>query len=143
MKNNYHSGKKLSRAFFTNMDVFNYPIWYNDTGVKNKTENFIRDIRKQKGWTQEELAERVNTTAATVQRHESGLRKLTQEWLYRYAAALECQPSALIDNTNVNAENPQEIAMLELMRMMLPEDQKRLLSMAELFTTPTKEKDIQ
>lgn len=38
--------------------------------MKNKT--LIRELRKQKGWTQENLAEKCNLSVRTIQRLESG-----------------------------------------------------------------------
>ncbi len=49
-----------------------------------------------RGLTQGALANRTETTAATVQRLESGMRKLTLDWIERIAIGLECDPSEII-----------------------------------------------
>ena len=49
-----------------------------------------------RGLTQGALADRTETTAATVQRLESGMRKLTLDWIERIAIGLECDPSEII-----------------------------------------------
>lgn len=51
--------------------------------------NRIRQIREAQGLSQGQLGEMMGTTDATVQRIESGNRKLTESWLRRFAAALK------------------------------------------------------
>ena len=60
--------------------------------------NRIREIRDAAGLTQEQLAERVGTTANSIWRLESGLTRLTQHWMIKLGEALGCVPAALISN---------------------------------------------
>lgn len=65
-------------------------------------ENRIREFRKNRGLTLEQLAEKVGTTFAQIQKLEKGERRLTHEWMQRIAKALGCQPQDLIaENTNI------------------------------------------
>jgi len=48
----------------------------------------IRSLRKERGWTLSELAERVGTSAATMHRYESGWDRFEIPTLRRIAAAL-------------------------------------------------------
>ncbi len=135
MNNNYHSGKKLSIPFFTNLDIHTLPFRYNNPGVSKPIKNFVKSLRKDRNLTLEELAEKMETTAATIQRHESGNRKLTHQWINRYAEALQCHPSDITDGPGsmMAATNPQEENLLKLLRKMSDKDQDRFLSMAEAY----------
>lgn len=60
--------------------------------------NRIRDIRRQKGWTLADVAERCvpPTTAQTIGRLETGMRQLSLTWMNRIAQALEVDPELLV-----------------------------------------------
>ena len=59
----------------------------------------IRDVRKARGLTLEEVAARCvpPTTAQTIGRLETGTRTVSVKWLNRIAAALDVQASDLVD----------------------------------------------
>lgn len=48
--------------------------------------------------TLEQVAEKADTSFAQIQKLEKGDRRLTVEWMYRIANALQCRPSDLIDD---------------------------------------------
>ncbi|MAF96147.1 MAG: imidazoleglycerol-phosphate dehydratase [Rhodospirillaceae bacterium] len=58
--------------------------------------NRIQALRKQKGLSQQELAQRIGTSGQQVGNLEAGRRKLTQDWMERLAAGLECGPADLL-----------------------------------------------
>lgn len=58
--------------------------------------NRIRDRRQAAGLTLTALAQRLETTAAQVQRLEIGDRELTLHWMQRIARALDCSPADLL-----------------------------------------------
>ncbi len=60
-------------------------------------ENRIREIRAQRGFTVQQLAERLGCSYQQVTRLERGQRRLSQEWMERIATALSCRPAALIE----------------------------------------------
>lgn len=134
MVNMYQHGTKLSRQNCTNSDIPHVPFWNNDLAMKN----FLREMRKSANLTQEQLAEMVGTTHPTVQRHENSKRKLTHEWITRYANALNCHPSDITDGpgTIMAATNEQEKSLLHMLRKMSEKDQDRFLNMAEAFMEP-------
>lgn len=74
--------------------------------------NRIRDIRKEKGLTLAEVAERCKppTTAQTIGRLETGMRNLSLVWMNRIAAALGVDPQLLVRGEQ--AAQPQLIARL-------------------------------
>jgi len=57
--------------------------------------NKITDLRKQKGLSQKELAQRIGTSGQQVGHLEAGRRQLTQDWMERLATGLECRPEDL------------------------------------------------
>lgn len=58
--------------------------------------NNIADLRKAKGWTQEQLADAIGTTVNNLGKLERGARRLNQDWIDRIAEALECEPDEVI-----------------------------------------------
>lgn len=58
--------------------------------------NRIKELRTAKGWSREELAAAVNTTATQIGRLETGTRRLTEDWMRLLASALGVQPADLL-----------------------------------------------
>lgn len=58
--------------------------------------NRIREWRKARGLTQEQLGEMVGTTKAVISHLELGSRGLYSEWLTKIADALSVPPAALL-----------------------------------------------
>ena len=56
----------------------------------------IREFRKRRGLTLQELANRIGTTPQTVQRLETAHMTVSTDWLERFAAAFEVHPAQLI-----------------------------------------------
>jgi transcriptional regulator with XRE-family HTH domain len=56
----------------------------------------LLEWRKHRDFSQEELADRVGTTAATVSRLENGKQPYTQPLLELLAEALRCEPADII-----------------------------------------------
>ena len=59
-------------------------------------ENRIRILRKERGLTQEEVAELVGTSFGTVSKLETGRRRLTSDWIARFAKAFDVPPTDII-----------------------------------------------
>lgn len=59
--------------------------------------NRIREIREGLGVSAEDLAEKLQTTATTIRRLETGKRQLTELWMRRIATALNVHPAELLD----------------------------------------------
>lgn len=56
----------------------------------------VRECRLARGWTQERLAEELDTQATTVSRYESGTIPLTLTMLFKVARVLGVGPERLI-----------------------------------------------
>ena len=71
--------------------------------VRDPAKRACRDVagnvyrlRRLRGWTQRELAERMGTTSTVIRRFETGKRELRFGTLLRLAAALEVETHALL-----------------------------------------------
>lgn len=60
-------------------------------------ENRIKALRRQRGWSQEQLARRVGTSNQMISLLERGQRRLTLDWLEKLADALACLPADVFD----------------------------------------------
>ena len=85
-------------------------------------ENFLLEIRKQKGMTQRDVADAVNTTANQISRLETGERQLKPEWLERLSKALNCTKAELLGEAPLYTKHEMEI--MDAIRK-LPTDQMR------------------
>lgn len=57
----------------------------------------VRALRLEKGWTQEELADRSGLTPVQISRVERGVREVRLTTLLRLMKALETTPGRLLD----------------------------------------------
>jgi transcriptional regulator with XRE-family HTH domain len=60
----------------------------------------IRNIRKQRGLTLQQLADEVGTTAQTIQRLETANMTMSLDWLIRIASAMDLTAADLLDGQN-------------------------------------------
>ncbi len=81
-------------------------------GYAQPAMNRIKELREAVGLTQEDLAERLGTTANHIYRLENGRTKLNTEWMVRLADALACSPAELLDDVAV-AEIVDEVELIE------------------------------
>ena len=58
--------------------------------------NRIRELRKRLGLSQAALAERIGSSQPQIDRLEKNGRRLTDDWMRRLAAALECEPADIL-----------------------------------------------
>ena len=65
----------------------------------------VQRLRKAKGWTQEELSERVKHTRAQIANIESGRSGTTLDGLLVFASAFGCDPGELLRATEPKESN--------------------------------------
>lgn len=58
-------------------------------------QNRVEQIRKQTGWSQQQLGDMIGVTKSTISRIESGVMDPTHDMQQRIAAALDETPSRL------------------------------------------------
>lgn len=93
--------------------------------------HFIREWRKFRGLSLEKLAERIETTAASISRIEKGLQPYSQEFLEAAAEALNCETADLL---KINPLIPREIEVLSLWREASPDVKKIINSILKTGT---------
>lgn len=71
---------------------------YMETQDKNGGPNYLREWRKFRGMTQQELAAAVETNANMIQYLESGERGLSAKWLRRLAPVLDTTSGMILDH---------------------------------------------
>jgi transcriptional regulator with XRE-family HTH domain len=90
---------------------------------KKYMKNNLVELRKKRGLTQAELAERAGTTEATISRLETGDRQLNSKWLERLGKALKVKPAQIVEGTPpLDSELEHVIALYD----KLSDDQRRL-----------------
>lgn len=74
-------------------------------GPKRRRHHFIKQWREHRELTQDQLAERLFVSKATISRIEGGTQSYTQDFLEACAEALRTEPASLImrDPTNEDA----------------------------------------
>ena len=75
--------------------------------------NKIKEARKAKGWTQQDLAERMGTTQQTIQRYENGSRNLRASVLANLSRVLDVTVAYLLGMTDENdvVEQPVNVPL--------------------------------
>lgn len=63
----------------------------------NVVRHFVRQWRKHRGLTQEQLAERIEKTRGLIAQIETGRTDLTEGMIYALSRALECTPGSIFD----------------------------------------------
>ena len=69
-----------------------------------RRKTFIKEWRKFRGLTQEQLAERVDMSPGNVSLIERGLQNYTQDTLEAFADVLNCEPSDLLNRNPLDPE---------------------------------------
>lgn len=90
--------------------------------------NNIRKFRRARGWSLNELADKVGTTNQQISHLELSKRRLTVDWLIRVAAALGCRPTDLA--ALENQPNKREEQLLDLFRSLTRRRQKQVIDLA-------------
>ncbi len=127
---------------------------------RTKRPNNIEKLRLAKGWTMQQLADKMDTQRAQINKLEKGHIQLKEFWLVKLSKALECDISDILlphEQTNETAGSPpvshiylkmeellqelkqylasssDETTMLELFRSLTKEQQTALLNLAKSF----------
>ena len=96
-------------------------------------ENRIREFRKQRGWSQAELGERIGTSHVMVSELERGITQLTLGYMRRLAGAFGCSPGdLLLSEDNGTSLSPREQAWLARWQGADEPTRDRLEAMADL-----------
>ena len=81
------------------------PGWYNQHMALR-----LKELRKARGYTQEQLGELVGTTHANIQRWETGKRGIAPARIYDLAKVLNCHPGEIFDKMPMELTESQRAA---------------------------------
>ena len=99
--------------------------------------HFIREWRKHRGLTLEQLGERVGVTAGALSQLERGEVNYTQPMLEALAEELKTTPGSLVswppEKDSGRAVQPVKTPLHELADQVSPEDAERVLQMARIM----------
>lgn len=70
--------------------------------------NRINEWRLRSGLSMQKLAEKAGTSRQQVHKLERGERRLTEDWMRRFADALDCDPADLLSQTSKSNHKVQE-----------------------------------
>lgn len=68
----------------------------------------IADLRKKRGWSQQQLADAVGSSNQHIGKLENGKRQLTLQWIDRISKALDVPPADLI-NAGLNQDALRDV----------------------------------
>lgn len=98
------------------------------------------EARRERGWTQEQLAEEMGVAAVTVSRWETGQRGMSVVTLANLADALGVSLGDLLDverDLPAPDRDPKEQELLLAFRMLDDIDKRRVMEIAKLFRRET------
>lgn len=97
-----------------------------------RKRHFLKEWRRYRGLTQEQLAERIDTSASTISQLETGKQGYTQRTLEELALALATEPASLL------AENPADGGdvwrLLERLRQLSPTARRQALTILDALS---------
>lgn len=68
----------------------------------------IKEFREARGWTQDQLAEKLNTTRQTISRYESGTRKTNQDVLFDLSIIFNVKVDDFFPSRETNSATTQK-----------------------------------
>ncbi len=100
----------------------------------------IREVRQERGWTQDQLSQAVRVSRSAVAQWETGRAGQVTGNLTRIAAALDVGVEYLMHGNDkrgpAEARHGDELALIRLYRECTPEDRHSLLRLARRFAKP-------
>lgn len=97
----------------------------------------IQEVRKSRGITQSELAQRVDLSTKYISNIECGFKTPTMDTFVAIANALQCDANSLLSDV-LDVTTSQESGLVSKKLLGLPaEEQRRLLRMLEVMIDET------
>lgn len=101
-----------------------------------KAHHYLREWRKYRGLTQEQLAGRIDATAGAISQLENGLIGYTQSTLESLAVALNCQPGDILSRDPALDDALADLRSI-LQAASAPDQQRALRVLREMLATGT------
>ena len=100
-------------------------------------KNHIKELRKGRGFSQNELARKIGTSNQQVSYLETGRRRLTDDWMLRLAEALGCHPADLLNGGPERASR-RERMLITIFRGLSEEQKSAFFKAAYALAQPSK-----
>ncbi len=84
--------------------------------------NRLREFRKRRGLTQEQLSEKIGVTFQQIQQYENGSSRLNSDRLQQISMALEIPVGSLFDDSDERALTDEEMKLVMWFRSLNSED---------------------
>lgn len=78
----------------------------------------LREVRKRRGLTQEQLAEKIGVTFQQIEQYESGSSRLNSDRLQQIPTALEIPIGSLFDDNDERALTDEEMRLVKGFRSL-------------------------
>lgn len=103
----------------------------------------IKKMRKDRGWTQSQLGEKIGVKKAAVQKYESGtVKNIKQETLNKLAEAFDTTAGMLVAMGNETALR-NEVILIEEIKCLYGDESVELLSVFTELSNDNKQKVIE
>lgn len=91
----------------------------------------IKESRKSVGFTQEQLAEKLDVTVGYVSQLERGISKVSLDTLGKIAAVLDCDVSGFLGSAAVNQDSYLCNELVEKFKKMNPNQKQFVIKMCD------------
>lgn len=99
--------------------------------LKKYIGNQIKTFRKSAGFTQDELAKRLNTTKQTISRYEKGDRKANQDMLFELCDIFGVSIDDFFPSQNEALQSPTTSPIQSIYDQLEPPGQRKVITYAE------------
>lgn len=99
--------------------------------LKKYIGNQIKTFRKSAGFTQDELAKRLNTTKQTISRYEKGDRKANQDMLFELCDIFGVSIDDFFPSQNDALQSPTASSIQSIYDQLEPPGQRKVITYAE------------
>lgn len=99
--------------------------------LKKYIGNQIKTFRKSAGFTQDELAKRLNTTKQTISRYEKGDRKANQDMLFELCDIFGVSIDDFFPSQNEALQSPTASPIQSIYDQLEPPGQRKVITYAE------------
>lgn len=95
-------------------------------GSQKPLKWYLREWRERRGLTQEQVAERLDTTKGMVSQFENGKRRLNDDWICGFAHVFGIDPADLL-------RNPQSPHPMQLLDELTQSQRESIMHMIGMF----------
>ena len=118
-------------TFLYNLIITTIEIEVSKMDLKKYIGTQIKTFRKSAGFTQDELAKRLNTTKQTISRYEKGDRKANQDMLFELCDIFGVSIDDFFPSQNESTQIPTTSQIQSIYDQLAPTRQSKVLTYAE------------